>query len=68
MSNSKIFAWVIALTIIVAPITAFLVVAFGGHSAPTTYRDPGTGCEYLVSPNGALVPRFNDRRQAGCDK
>ena len=67
MNNLKILAWAFALTIMVAPITAFVVVAYGGGS-PTTYRDPGTGCEYLVSPNGTLVPRFNDRRQAGCDK
>lgn len=32
------------------------------------YTDPGTACEYLISPNGTLVPRIDhDYMQGGCD-
>lgn len=32
------------------------------------YTDPGTACEYLISPNGTLVPRIgHDYMQGGCD-
>lgn len=32
------------------------------------YTDPGTACEYLISPNGTLVPRIgHDFMQSGCD-
>lgn len=32
------------------------------------YTDPGTACEYLISPNGTLVPRIDHTyMQGGCD-
>lgn len=32
------------------------------------WTDPGTACEYLISPNGTLVPRIDhDYMQGGCD-
>ena len=38
------------------------------HKEVEYYTDPGTACEYLISPNGTLVPRIgHDFMQGGCD-
>ncbi len=38
------------------------------HKDVEYYTDPGTACEWLISPNGTLVPRIDhDYMQAGCD-
>lgn len=54
-----------------------LVIAFGINEVRNPidkgdqvqfYTDPGTACEYLISPNGTLVPRIgDDYMQGGCD-
>lgn len=32
------------------------------------WTDPGTACEYLISPNGTLVPRIDSAyMHGGCD-
>jgi hypothetical protein len=45
-----------------------LGVAYERTSGPSVYADPATGCEYLVSSNGTLVPRFNATIHLGCRK
>lgn len=47
---------------------ASLGVAYERINRPGVYADPGTGCEYLVSSNGTLVPRFNATIHLGCRK
>lgn len=45
----------------------FLFVFIHHHKAVEFYTDPATGCEYLISPNGTLVPRIDgDYMQSGC--
>jgi hypothetical protein len=50
---------------------ACLVLALGGASAraleePVVWRDPGTGCAYLLGPQGGIAPRFNRDGSPDC--
>lgn len=46
---------------------AWFLFVFMADDGIALLVDPDTGCEYLVSPNGALVTRIGvDYVQAGC--
>jgi len=45
-------------------VLACVVIALSGAPAhaleePVVWRDPGTGCAYLLGPQGGIAPRFN---------
>jgi hypothetical protein len=48
-----------------------IVFALSGFSAqaleePVVWRDPGTGCAYLLGPQGGIAPRFNRDGSPDC--
>lgn len=46
---------------------AWFLFVFVADDGISLLVDPDTGCEYLVSPNGVLVPRVGvDFMQNGC--
>jgi len=46
---------------------AWFLFVFMADDGIALLVDPDTGCEYLVSPNGTLVPRSGEEyMQAGC--
>ena len=46
---------------------AWFLFVFMAHDGIALLVDPDTGCEYLVSPNGTMVPRIGEEyMQAGC--
>jgi len=46
---------------------AWFLFVFMADDGIALLVDPDTGCEYLVSPNGVLVPRAGvDYMQQGC--
>lgn len=49
-------------------LTWFLFVFMHQHKEVEFWTDPGTACEYLISPNGTLVPRIDSAyMHGGCD-